>query len=76
MSKKNATSEVSIGKFAILATHTYAQALLHGLDDDEAKQRGMVAAIMALKLGLASARSPTSRSQKSLGSSNDLAKIT
>jgi hypothetical protein len=39
-------SDVSIGKFDILATYTYAQAILHGLNDDEAKQRGMVAAIM------------------------------
>jgi hypothetical protein len=46
--------EVSIGKFDILATYAYAQALLHGLDDDEAKQRGMVAAIMGAqaRLGL------------------------
>jgi hypothetical protein len=38
--------EVKIGKFDILATYTYAAALLDGLDDDDAKQRGMVAAIM------------------------------
>jgi hypothetical protein len=37
---------VSIGKFDILATYAYANALLSGLDDDDAKQRGMVAAIM------------------------------
>jgi hypothetical protein len=43
---------VSIGKFDILATYTYAQALLDGLDDDEAKQRGMVAAIMGAKARL------------------------
>src|ERR1017187_5114523 len=42
---KKPTTEVSIGKFDILATYVYAQALLHGLKDDEAKQRGMVAAI-------------------------------
>ena len=36
--------DVSIGKFDILATYTYAKALLDGLDDDEAKERGMVAA--------------------------------
>jgi hypothetical protein len=41
---------VSIGKFDILAT--YAQALLDGLNDDEAKQRGMVAAIMGAQARL------------------------
>ena len=46
MAKKQPPSDVSIGKFDILATYTYAQACLDGLDDDEAKQRGMVAAIM------------------------------
>jgi hypothetical protein len=43
---KKPESGVSIGKFDILATYTYASALLEGLDDDAAKQRGMVAAIM------------------------------
>ena len=43
---------MSIGKFDILATYVYAQALLHGLDDDEAKQRGMVAAIMGAQARL------------------------
>jgi hypothetical protein len=38
--------DVSIGKFDILATYTYSRGLLDGLDDDEAKERGMVAAIM------------------------------
>ena len=46
MSKKKTPNEVSIGKFDILATYTYAQVLLSGMDDNEAKQRGMVAAIM------------------------------
>ena len=45
-------SDVSIGKFDILATYTYAQALLDGLDNDEAKQRGMVAAIMGAQARL------------------------
>jgi hypothetical protein len=49
---KKPPSEVSIGKFDILATYTYAQALLHGSDDDEAKQRGMVAAIMGAQARL------------------------
>jgi hypothetical protein len=45
MAKKQ-PGDVSIGKFDILATYTYAQALLDGLAEDDAKQRGMVAAIM------------------------------
>jgi hypothetical protein len=49
---KKPPSEVSIGKFDILATYAYAQALHHGLDDDEAKQRGMVAAIMGAQARL------------------------
>ena len=49
---KKPPNEVSIGKFDILATYTYAQAILHGLDDDEAKQRGMVAAIMGAQARL------------------------
>src|SRR5262249_10780666 len=52
MAKKRPPDDVSIGKFDILATYTYAQALLHGLDDDEAKQRGMVAAIMGAQARL------------------------
>jgi hypothetical protein len=46
MAKKRQAGDVSIGKFDILATYTYARALLDGSDEDEAKQRGMVAAIM------------------------------
>jgi hypothetical protein len=49
---KKPPNELSIGKFDILATYTYAQALLHGSDDDEAKQRGMVAAIMGAQARL------------------------
>ena len=52
MPKKPPSDDVSIGKFDILATYTYANALLDGLDDDEAKQRGMVAAIMGAKARL------------------------
>jgi len=43
---------VPIGKFDILATYTYAQALLDGMTDDEAKQRGMVAAIIGAQARL------------------------
>jgi hypothetical protein len=49
---KKPPSEVSIGKFDILASYVYAQALLNGLKDDEAKQRGMVAAIMGAQARL------------------------
>ena len=46
------SSDISIGKFDILGTYVYSQALLQGLDDDEAKQRGMVAAIMGAQARL------------------------
>ena len=45
-------NEVTIGKFDILASYVYAQHLLNGLSDDEAKQRGMVAAIMGAQARL------------------------
>jgi hypothetical protein len=48
MAKKK-PDDVSIGKFDILATYTYAKALLDGLDDGEARERGMVAAVMGAK---------------------------
>ena len=45
---------VCIGKFDILATYVFARGLVDGLKDDEAKQRGLVAAIMGAqaKLGI------------------------
>jgi hypothetical protein len=46
------SSDISIGKFDILGTYVYSQALLKGFDDDEAKQRGMVAAIMGAQARL------------------------
>jgi hypothetical protein len=49
---KKPPGDVSIGKFDILATYVYAQALLLGLGDVEAKQRGMVAAIMGAQARL------------------------
>jgi hypothetical protein len=63
---KKPPSEVSIGKFDILATYTFAQALLGGLDDDEAKQRGMVAAIMGAqaRLGVRKERHDEFQAQK------------
>ncbi len=48
MAKKK-PDDVSIGKFDILATYTYAKALLDGLPEGEAKERGMVAAVMGAK---------------------------
>jgi hypothetical protein len=44
--------DVAIGKFDILATYTYAKALLEGLPEDDAKERGMVAAIMGAQMRL------------------------
>lgn len=52
MVKKYEPGDVRIGKFEILATYTYAKGLLDGLDEDEAKERGMVAAIMGAKVRL------------------------
>src|SRR3954463_1531209 len=52
MAKKLSRDDVSIGKFDILATYAYAESLLHGSPDDEAKQRGMVAAIMGAQARL------------------------
>ena len=52
MAKKQPQGDVSIGKFDILATYAYARALLDGMTDDEAKQRGMVAAIMGAQARL------------------------
>ncbi len=51
MAKKQ-PDDVSIGKFDILATYAYALARLSGMDDGEAKQRGMVAAIMGAQARL------------------------
>jgi hypothetical protein len=58
--------DVSIGKFDILATYAYAQAILGGPDDDEAKQRGMVAAIMGAhaRLGIRREHHEEFRAQK------------
>jgi hypothetical protein len=52
VAKKEPSDDVSIGKFDILATYAYARALLDGMTDDEAKQRGMVAAIMGAQARL------------------------
>jgi hypothetical protein len=52
MAKKHEPDDVRIGKFDILATYTYAKGLLDGLDDEEARERGMVAAVMGAKARL------------------------
>jgi hypothetical protein len=49
---KKSPDGVSIGKFDILATYAYARASLDGLSEAEAKERGMVAAIMGAKARL------------------------
>jgi hypothetical protein len=66
MASKPSPEEVMIGKFDILGTYTYAHALLSGLDDDEAKQRGMVAAIMGAqaRLGIRKEHKDEFQSQK------------
>jgi hypothetical protein len=48
----SAESDVKIGKFDILATYSYAKALVDDVPADEAKQRGIVAAIMGAKAKL------------------------
>jgi hypothetical protein len=45
-------TDVRIGKFDILATYTYAKALLDGAPANDPKERGIVAAIMAAKAKL------------------------
>jgi hypothetical protein len=50
------TDEVSIGKFDILATYTLAKGLLDGLPEHEAKERGMVAAVMGAHARLGTRR--------------------
>ena len=47
-----------IGKFEFLATYTYAKALRDGLPEPEAKQRGIVAAVMGARSRGVSRRGP------------------
>ena len=49
---KKSPGDVSIGKFDILGTYTYAKALIDGESVSEAKEKGMVAAIMGAKARL------------------------
>ena len=43
MTNEQPQGDVSIGKFAILATYVYARGLIDGLSDDGTNQRGVVA---------------------------------
>jgi hypothetical protein len=75
---KPKSGDVSIGKFDILATYTYAKALLDGLSDDEAKQRGMVAAIMGAqaRLGIRREHHDDFRAQKEVAEKKKKTTIT
>ncbi len=46
---KSKSDDVAIGKFDILATYAYAKALRGGMSEPEAKERGIVAAILGAK---------------------------
>src|SRR5690349_18111723 len=50
MSKSKSQDNVAIGKFDILATYTRAKAELSGMGQEDAKVRGMVAAIMGVQM--------------------------
>ncbi len=50
MAKSKPRADVMIGKFDILATYTCARALLGGLPEDDAKVRGMMAAVMGAQM--------------------------
>ncbi len=52
MAETRSHDDILIGKFDILATFTYASALIEGMGEDEAKERGIVAAIMGAKARL------------------------
>jgi hypothetical protein len=75
---KEPLSGLSIGKSDILATYVYAQALLHGLDDDEAKRRGMVAAIVGAQawLGVRKQRHEEVQAQKEAAEQKNKTTIT
>jgi hypothetical protein len=56
MAKSKPADDVAIGKFDILATYSRARALLDGSSEDDAKVRGMVAAIMGAQMRTGHAR--------------------
>src|SRR5262245_14696567 len=78
MAKNSGPDDVPIGKFDILATYTYAKGPLDGLDEDEAKERGMVAAIMGAKarLGIRREQHEEFRSQKEAAEKKKMTTIT
>ncbi len=80
MAKRRPPDDVSIGKFDILATYTYtyAQVRLDGLDDGEAKQRDMVAAIMGAqaRLGLRGEHHEEFQAQKEVAENRKKTTIT
>jgi hypothetical protein len=43
--------DIKVGKFDILATYVYARSMLNGISDSEAKERGIVAAVMGTETG-------------------------
>ena len=65
MVRKHEPVDVRIGKFDILATYTYARALHDGLDDDKAKQRGMVPDRTSMEAGHGTIMGGTKRSDPS-----------
>jgi hypothetical protein len=50
MAKSKSRGEVAIGKFDILATYTRAKGELAGISEEDAKVRGMVAAVMGAQM--------------------------
>jgi hypothetical protein len=80
MAKKQPPGEgdVSIGKFDILATYVYARGLIDGVKDEEAKQRGMVAAIMGAqaKLGIRKEHHEEFQAEKEAAEKNKTTTIT
>jgi hypothetical protein len=65
-------SELSIGKFDLLATFTYAKSLRDGFSDSEAKVRGITAAVMGARArgvnraGLANGNAPATSKPESV----------
>ncbi|MDG3002244.1 hypothetical protein [Paludisphaera mucosa] len=57
-------TDVSIGKFDILATYAYAKALHDGASQPEAKERGMVAAVMGARAKLGGSGGAHERDKK------------
>jgi hypothetical protein len=58
MAKSKPRRDVAIGKLDILATYTRAEGELGGMSEDDAKVRGMVAAIMGAQMRTGIAHQP------------------